>query len=102
MGAPGAECVRDHPTAIKTVWMSSSLSKGRADDAECPATVPDYYTHEYHTAYLIYPTFSTFKVLKLITHITFTLNILQVMTSFIQDALDLGCSVCLLCNLGHI
>jgi len=56
--------------------MPSSLSKGCADDAECPATVSDYYTHEYHTAYLIYPTFSTFKVLKLTTYITFSLNIL--------------------------
>jgi hypothetical protein len=72
--------------------MSSSLLTGRADDAECPATVSDYYTYEHHTAYLIYPTFSTFKVLQQMTYITFTLNTLQVMASFIQDALDLGFS----------
>jgi len=73
--------------------MPSSLSKGCADDAECPAIISNYYAHEYHTAYLIYPTFSTFKVLKLITHTTFTLNTLQVMASFVLDALDFGFSI---------
>jgi hypothetical protein len=72
--------------------MSSSLSKGCADDAERPATVPDYYTHEHHTAHLIYPRFSTFQVLKMMAYITLTLNILQVMAYFIQDASDLGLS----------
>jgi hypothetical protein len=74
------------PTAIKTVWMLSSLSKG---SAECPVTESDCCTHEYHAAYLMYPKLSTFKVMKLITYITFTLNILQVMASFIHDALGL-------------
>jgi hypothetical protein len=71
---------------------SSSLSKGSVDD-ECAAIASDYYTNEYHTAYLIYPKFSTFKILKPKTYITFTLNILQLTASFIKDALDLGFSI---------
>lgn len=72
---------------------TSSLSKGSADDEECAAIASDYYTNEYHTAYLIYPKFSTFKILKLKTYITLTLNILHVTASFIQDALDLEFSI---------
>jgi len=64
---------------------------------------PQYLLYEYHTAYLIYPKFSTFKVLKLITYITFTLNILQAMASFMLDAFDLRfCIWYLFCNLWHI